>query len=256
MKQRPRSFRVDAVVLRHRDMGEADRLLWLYTRQYGKLRAVAKGVRKILSRKAGHLEPLTQVSLQLAEGRGLPIVTQAQTQHAFLPLREDLTLTGYALYVLELIDRFMPDEEPLPALYDLLVQTLQRLTAADDVRLAVRYYEIRLLDLLGFRPQLFQCVSCGKKIQPEDQFFGFMAGGVLCPSCGDGQPHTRPISQDALRYLRHLQRSSWGEARRAHPSETTHDMMEAILQAYFAYLLERALHTPDFLRHLRGSGTV
>src|SRR5512141_2110255 len=98
----PRSFRAEAVVLRHMDWGEADRLLTLYTREHGKVRAVAKGARRIKSRKAGHLEPFTKVVLQLAQGRDLLIVTQADTLEAPLSIGADLEKTGYASYVVEL----------------------------------------------------------------------------------------------------------------------------------------------------------
>ena len=123
-----RSIRLEAVVLRHSDWGEADRLLVLYTRQQGKARAIAKGVRKVTSRKAGHLEPFTHVNLQLSKGRDLLIVTQADTIQAFPQIREDLTLTGMAAYVIELLDRFIPDEEiAVPELFRLLIETLTRL---------------------------------------------------------------------------------------------------------------------------------
>ena len=96
-------------MLRHHDYGEADRLLTLYTRQLGKTRALAKGARKIASRKAGHIDPFTHVKLQLAKGRDMLILTQADTVDAYQPLREDLILTSHAAYVLELLDRFGPD---------------------------------------------------------------------------------------------------------------------------------------------------
>src|SRR5512140_3721553 len=104
------SFRVSAVVLRHKDWGEADQLLTLYTREQGKLRVVAKGARKITSRKAGHLQPFTYVNLQLARGRDLMIVTQAETVNAFLGIGADLMKTGYASYVIELLDRFVYED--------------------------------------------------------------------------------------------------------------------------------------------------
>ena len=110
MPRRERSYRVEAVVLRHMDYGEADRLLGLYTREGGKVRAIAKGVRKIRSRKAGHLEPFTRVALQLAQARELPIVTQAETIDAYLAMRDDLVKTGYAAYVVEMVDRFLFEE--------------------------------------------------------------------------------------------------------------------------------------------------
>jgi DNA repair protein RecO (recombination protein O) len=247
-----RSIRVHAIVLRHADWGEADRLVTLYTREQGKLRAVAKGARKITSRKAGHLEPFTQVKLQLSRGRDLFIVTQADTVEAYIALRESLVLTGYASYVVELLDRFVYEEEGAnPTLFRLLADTLKRLTDKEDTWLAVRYYEMRLLDFLGFRPQLFDCANCGREIKAEDQFFSFAAGGVICPRCGQGLPNLRPISLETLKYLRHFQRSSYGEAARARPSPTAQSEAEQLMQGYFTYLLERELNSPGFLKRVR-----
>ena len=247
-----RSFRVDAVVLRHSNYGEADRLLTLYTRQLGKTRAIAKGARKIASRKAGHIEPFTHVRLQLAKGRDMLIVTQADTVDAYLSLRDDLILTSQASYVLELLDRFTyEDETENSAIFRLLTDTLSRLASNADVWLVTRYYELRLLDHLGFRPRLVECANCGREIQPEDQFFSFSAGGVICPSCGRGLPHVHEISMDTLKYLRHFQRSSYAEASRARPSLEVQKEAESLMQGYFTYLLERELNTPGFLKKIR-----
>ena len=247
-----RSIRIHAIILRHADWGEADRLVTLYSREHGKLRAVAKGVRKITSRKAGHLEPFTQVKLQLSRGRNLFIVTQADTVEAYVALRESLVLTGYASYVVELLDRFVYEEEGAnPTLFRLLADTLQRLSEAEGTWLAVRYYEMRLLDFLGFRPQLFECANCGREIQAEDQFFSFMAGGVICPRCGRGLPNLTSISMETLKYLRHFQRSSFGEAARARPSSESRAEAESLMQGYFTYLLERELNSPGFLKRVR-----
>ena len=222
MPKTERSFRVTAIVLRHADWGEADRLLTLFTREMGKLRAVAKGARKARSRKAGHLEPFTHVRLQLAKGRDLPIVTQAETVDAYIPLRDDLIKTGYAAYAAELLDRFTYEEETESSTpFRLLAETLGRISQESDAWLAVRYYEMRLLDHLGFRPQLFKCANCEAEIEPVDQFFSPLAGGVICPRCGSGLPGLWTISVDALKYLRHFQRSSYAEASRAHPAVDT-----------------------------------
>ena len=121
MRSNPHTLTVDAVVLRHNDWGEADRLLSIYTRQAGKLRAVAKGARKMRSRKAGHLEPFTHVRLLLARGRDFWIVTQAETIDAYSALRDDLMRTGYAAYLVELIDRFTYEEGETSGLFSLLV---------------------------------------------------------------------------------------------------------------------------------------
>lgn len=251
MASRERSIRVEAVVLRHSDWGEADRLLWLYTREQGKLKAIAKGVRKARSRKAGHLEPFTRISLQLARGRDLWIVTQVETSDAYLALREDLLRVGYAFYVIELLDRFTYEEGENAALFSLLADTLHRLNTDDQPLLSVRYYEVRLLDYLGFRPLLFQCAACDNPIQPQDQYFSAAQGGIMCPECGRHTPGVVKISVEALRYLRHFQRSSYAEAARANPTVETYREMETIMQGYLTYLLERGLNTPEFLRRLR-----
>ncbi len=248
----PRSYRVTAVVLRHADWGEADRLVTLFTREQGKVRALAKGARRIRSRKAGHLEPFTQVTLQLARGRDLPIITQAETLAAYLPIRDDLLRTGYAAYVIELLDRFTYEEaSESAALFRLLVETLGRIAAEPDPWLAVRVYEMRLLDFLGFRPQLFQCANCQREILPEDQFFSPQMGGVICPRCGLGLPGLWPVDVDTLKYLRHFQRSNYAQARRANPTAAARKELETLLQGYFTYLLERELNTPGFLKKIR-----
>jgi DNA repair protein RecO (recombination protein O) len=246
-----RSLRVEAVVLRHSDWGEADRLLVLYTREAGKLRAIAKGARRLRSRKAGHLEPFTRVTLMLARGRDLWIVTQAQTVNAYLPLREDLLRTGYAVYVMELLDRFTYEEGENPSLYNLLNTTLERVNAEPDAFLAVRYYELRLLDLLGFRPELFHCTICRKNVEPVDQFFSALLGGVVCPQCAGTAGAIQPVSMPALKYIRYLQRSSYSEAQRAQLPPSVRSEMETLMQFYLTFLLERGLNTPAFLREVR-----
>jgi DNA repair protein RecO (recombination protein O) len=245
------SFRVEGVVLRHADWGETDRLLTLYTRERGKVRAIAKGARKIRSRKAGHLEPFTRVTLQLARSHDLPIVTQADTLDAYLPIHENLVMTSQAAYIVELIDRFTyEDDTENYGIFQLLTEVLSRLEKEPDPWLAIRYYEVRLLDLLGYRPHWFECANCGREIKAEDQYFSAARGGVLCPACGRGQPDVWPLSVEALKYLRHFQRSTYSEAQRARPAPEVRTEVESLLQRYVTYLLERALNSPRFISQI------
>src|SRR4030067_583093 len=217
-RYRQRLFRVEAIVLRDEDGGEADRLLGLSTAEAGKLRAIAKGARKPRSRKAGHLEPFTRVSLQVARGRDLPIITQAETLEAYLPLRDDLLRTTYAAYAVELLDRFTYEEGEPQGLYRLLTEPRERLCQPGEYDFTTRFYEMRLLDLVGFRPQLFACTSCGNEIQAEDQYFSSGLGGGACPSCGPRSEDAYPVSMQVLKFLRHYQRSIYAEAPRPHPT--------------------------------------
>ncbi len=251
MPRPERSLATEVVVLRHADWGEADRILTFFSREAGKLRAIAKGARKLRSRKAGHLEPFTRVRLMLARGRDFWIVTQAETVDAYLPVRDDLLRTAYAAYVVELLDRFTYEEGENRALYLLLVETLERVAALEDPFPAVRYYEIRLLDLLGFRPELTRCVRCGNEIKPQDQYFDAAQGGAVCPRCGENSPTARPVSMATLKFLRHYQRSNFRDAFRAGLPPAVRREMEALLNYYLTYHLERKLNSPAFIDEVR-----
>ena len=243
----PRTLRVEAVVLSHREMGEADRFVVLFTRERGKIRAIAKGVRKLHSRKAGHLQPFSRTRVMLARGRSLWIVTQAELIDAYLPIQQDLEKLAFASYVIELIDRFTYEEGANLPLYRLIHHTLERIVAAEHSESPVRYFDLRLLDLMGFRPELGMCVTCGKKIKAEDQFFSAVHGGAQCPRCGRTTTTSRAIPMQVLKYLRHFQRSNYGEAMRAPFIPEIMDEMEKVLQYYYLFLLERRLNTPGFI---------
>ncbi|MBN1312299.1 MAG: DNA repair protein RecO [Anaerolineae bacterium] len=245
------TYRTEAVVLRRQDLGEADRILTLYTRGYGKLKAVAKGVRKPASRKAGHLELFMQADLLLAQGRTLDVITQAQTIEPFLSLRDDLEHATYAAHFVELLDAFTEEADENDALYYLLTNGLSWLCRTSDLQRTARYYELRLLDVVGYRPQFFECVICGGKIQPHDQFYSPQGGGVICPVCGPNHSRTRPLALGLLKVLRYLQ---------THPFETVEQLnlssavcleAERLLHNTLTYHLERRLRSAAFLQRLR-----
>jgi DNA repair protein RecO (recombination protein O) len=251
MSPRERVYRTEAVVLRRQNLGEADRLLTVYTPDLGKLRVVAKGVRRPRSRKAGHLEPFTRVQLLLARGRELDIITQAEATEMYSGLRNDLLRLGQAAYIIELLDRFTVDREENRGLYRLLVNTLERLDAGAQSDAVLRFYELRLLELVGYRPELFRCVSCGAEILPQDQFFSAAEGGALCPTCGPERHDAQHISLAALRVLRHYQRSTFAFASSVHIRPQTHAELERVMEAYMGYILESKLSSPAFIRRVR-----
>jgi DNA repair protein RecO (recombination protein O) len=256
MTGRERVYRTEAVILRHSDLGEADRLLTAYSAEHGKLRLIAKGVRRPNSRKAGHVEPLTRSRLLVARGRELDVITQAEAIELYPSLREDLLRLGHAVYVAELMDRFSMDEgEGHRSLFRLLTNTLERLAEGADPATTVRFFELRLVDELGFRPELFRCVTCRSDIQPEDQFFSSRDGGAVCPRCGEGRAGIKPISLNALKVLRHLQRSTFAASAAPRIRPEVHAEIEAVMEDYLTHLLERRLNSPAFLRRVRRLGT-
>ena len=250
---RPRSYRTEAIVLRRKDWGEADRLLVVLTPQRGKLRLIAKGVRKLHSRKAGHLELYTCSELQVAVGRELDIITQAETICAYRPLREDLLRAAYAAYAAELVDRFTPEAQENQTAYQLLRSALEWFCHTKEMALTMRYYELRLLAAAGFQPQLHRCVVGHEPIIAEDQYFSPPDGGVICRRCGANRAALLPLSETALRCLRYFQTHSYSAAMSLAPRLPVEVRFEVerILTTNITCLLERRPRSLDFLRRLR-----
>jgi DNA repair protein RecO (recombination protein O) len=249
--ERERLYRTEAVVLRRQDLAETDRLVTLFTPGQGKLRAVAKGVRRPGSRKAGHLEPFSRADLLLARGRELDVITQAEAVSLYPHLREDLLRLGQAAALVELIDRFAVEQESHPALYRLLVDMLEALDGGQEPGAVLRYSQLRLLELVGYQPELFRCLSCGQALQPEAQFFSLAEGGVRCPRCGPAPADCRPLSLPALKVLRHNQRSGFAAAVAPRLAPAVAHEVETLLEDYLSYLLERKLRAPDFVRDVQ-----
>ena len=249
MPERHRTIRTEGVILRRKNFGETDRLLTIFTRKLGRISVIAKAVRKPTSRKTGHLEPFMRSMLLIAKGRNLHILTQAETIDAYIPLRENLAGIGYGSYVVELLDAFTYEEGSNLILYKLLTSTMEYLSQGDSPHVVLRYYELRLLEEVGFRPEFFTCVACGKEIQEEDQFFSGKFGGVVCPACSEKERgnHLRRISARALKYLRHFQRNPYSTVASVLVPPALIPEIEGTMRAYLVYVLERNLNSPEFI---------
>jgi DNA repair protein RecO (recombination protein O) len=252
MPSQERSFRTPTLILKRRDFGEADRLLTLLTPKHGKIDAIAKGARKPASTKTGHVELFTYADMLINRGRDLDIVSQAEMIQPYLEIREDLQRGAYANYAAELVDRFTATgEDDLNRIFMLVNETFARLCIDDDPRLAIRYYEMRLLDLVGFKPELQECVISREMVVPEDQYFSYAEGGVVIPKYAHHSQGLTPISMTALKLMRHMQRSSYPQVKSLKVPLYVHDEVERILLGYITFILERKLQSVDFIRRIR-----
>jgi DNA repair protein RecO (recombination protein O) len=250
---RGRLYKTEGIVLRSMDLGEADRVLTVLTPRLGKLRVIAKGIRKPRSRLGGGLEPFSDVHLVLAVGRTFDVVTQIALEDPHLGLRNDLHSTATAWYLVELADRFCEGGADSHGAFVLLAQGLAALDAApDEVSRAVvaRWYELALLDAMGFRPELRRCLECGAEIEPDGNAFSPAGGGVVCPQCSHAALAARPVSADALKILRHLQRSPLVGVLRLRLATALHREVERLLHATVSAVLERELRSRDFLEEV------
>ncbi|MDX1521378.1 MAG: DNA repair protein RecO [Anaerolineae bacterium] len=251
MDNKERLYRTDAIILRRSDFGEADRLLTIFTPDRGKIRVLAKGARKLTSRKAGHIELFMLTDMLIARGRTWDIISQADIVEPYRALREDLEQTSHAYYLAELLDRFTEEHDANRPLFELLALTLVRLGGTDNLALALRYFEIHLLSLTGYQPQLYFCLACDKPLEPVENYFHFSDGGTLCPTHGQTRPNADLLPLPILKVLRYLQTESWEKVAGLRLTPDTQQQVERLLLGYITFVLERQLKSVDFLRKLR-----
>jgi DNA repair protein RecO (recombination protein O) len=246
----PRSYQIEAIVIKKTRLGEADRILTMYTPDRGKVQAVARGVRKPGSKMAGHLELLTCSKVWLARGRNLPTITASQTINGFMPLKSDLVLGSLALYATELVNQFTADQDKNLPLFDLLLGTLEQLCQTGNRELVLRYFELRLLEYVGYRPELIKCVSCQRDLVPAVNTFSPGTGGMLCPACSSSQPFGYPLSVNAQKVMRLMQTSDYATMLRLRVNAELNLELKQALAGYIRYLLEHEVKSAGWLDSL------
>lgn len=246
---RPRTYKTECIVLKQLSLSEADRILTLYTPDMGKVRAVARGVRRPKSKLSGHLELLNQASVSLSYGRNLDTINEAQSIRSFRGIREDLQRISKAIYMAELVDGFSIENSDNYQLYLLLVDSLGWLERTDNTQLLLRYFELHLLEHSGYRPELVNCVECRAWLEPGDHFFAGGSGGVLCPECRvDSEDSLIPISLNSMKVLRFLQREKGFaniDVLSVPPDQLA--VLERLIRVYIRYLVERDLKSAEFM---------
>jgi DNA repair protein RecO (recombination protein O) len=233
-------YREQGVVLRTHKLGEADRILVVMTQGTGKVRAVAKGVRRTSSRFGGRLEPFSHVDLSLYQGRSLDIVTQAEVVDPFKSLREDYDRVTAGAAMLEAIDLLAEDREPAVRLFLLLVRGLRALDAGPrDPSIVLDAFLLKLMAVEGYRPALAECAACGKP--GRHTRFSAARGGALCASCRTGAES--PLDEATVPLMADLLDGDLAAAATSTPRP--HQRREAgnLVRSFVEYHLERRLRS-------------
>lgn len=210
-------FKTEGIILKRKDLGEADRILTVFSLHRGKISVLAKGVRRITSRRAGNVELLNRVQMYLHPGKNFLILTEAQALDTFSRLKEDLTLSTYAFHILELTDKMTAENQENRLLYEDLVQVLERLTQ-NPRQILVRAYEVKILSNLGFT--------------------SFSVDGV-------NVSHPRG---DIGRHLRNLEQMSWDEIEKMEISKKQALALESNLRYDLERVIEGKLKSRQFLK--------
>jgi DNA repair protein RecO (recombination protein O) len=281
------NYKVEGIVLKSRNFGEADRILTILDRDLGKLEGVAKGARRTRSVLRGPCQPFSHNLFFLWQGRTLDGISQCEVIESFARLRDDLLKLAAASYMAELVDDVARERDPSPEVFDLLLGSFRWLETADATPVGVthvlRSFDLRLLGLAGFAPVLDACATCGTPIEgwagSGGVAFSAAAGGIICPSCrvasaegdhsdglggglsggglsegglseGGGEGEGRPVillAAGTLAAMRHLARSAPEQARILRLTPRAAKEMERALRAHLLYHLDRRLKSLDFL---------
>lgn len=226
-----RTFKTEGVVLKRKDFGEADRILTVFTNNRGKITVLAKGVRRITSRRAGNVELLNRVTMFLHQTKGMPILTEASSIDTFEKIKQDLTLSTYAYHILELVDKLTAENQENRSLYTELVEVLKRLEKKPR-QILIRAFEAKILSNLGFISfKHFPSSNLDKIPQVQIRF--------------------HPKGAGSWGILQDLEIKSWDEIERVEINEKEALELEHILRYHLERVIESSLKSRQFLRKIR-----
>ena len=252
---RIRPIRTEAIVLRQRPLGDADRICVLFSPTRGRIEAVAKGVRKPLSKMSGHVEPLSRGQFGLAQGRSLYVVTDAQTLDPWPSLHDDVHRMTEALAMAELVDRSTDVDVSSGPLYQLLRHSLNALAETPSPPAIRWWFTLRFFDQQGYRPELEVCVRCRADVGPEANGYSAVDGGVVCPNC-HGAGHGQRLSSPVFRLLRYMRRSSAESTAQVRVDAEASAELERHLRLSLEQALDGRLRSRGFAEDLARAETI
>ena len=250
------SYNATALVLHRHDLGEYDRILTLFTREKGKISAVAKGARRASSSMSGATELFIKARLHLAVARNLDIVTQCEIDSTFVALRGDLQRLARATYFCELLDRLTGDRDDASSeeLFDLTIGALLLLQRTGDYPDAVVHaYELQLLGTLGYAPVVDRCVVCGAPLPVKGAGFSPGQGGLVCAADRSRAGDASLMSHESVLALQSLQTGDPHAILAIRPSPQTAAEVAKALRWFVRLRSDRPLKSGDFLDQLRAS---
>ena len=244
---RSSTYKAEGVILSRRDLGDADRVITVFTQQFGRRRLVARGSRRPASQFAPHIELFTRTSLVGVAGSNLDVLTQAKTIETYPRLRRDLAAFAAAGWSIELLDGLSVDSESMPDAYTALVAFLRLINSSNnDPEPLITALALNLLDLHGYTPELAVCTVCTRHIEQGNHAFAPYNGGVVCITCGQNHA-TQALEVDTLKTLRFIAREGLAGAARLRTNQQTRLELHATLRGYANAVIEREISSAQIL---------
>lgn len=242
----------EGIVIRTANYGESDKIVTIYTREWGKAGVMARGAKKPNSRFAAVTQPFTYGYFLVQKGRGLGSLQQGEMIASMRGIKEDIMLTAYASYIVELADKCTEDRRPNPFLFELLHQSLNLINEGYDPAIIMHIFEMKMLNSLGLYPVLDQCAVCGS----TDGHFSFSVreGGFLCHRCLEKDPYHYKISQATVKLLRIFYYFDLNRLGNISVKEETKAELKKIITAYYEEYSGLHLKAKRFLEQMNKLG--
>lgn len=236
-------YKTEAILLAVRDWDDADRMVTLFSREYGKVTAIAYGARRPRNRLAGSVQPFIHADVELTSGKNVESLRQCDIRHSYRELRENLDNMAYAAFLAELTGELWPEREAEPAAFDLLLLAFS-VMGSRNPRITALACALQLLALAGFRPEYRQCVICGQPIS-YPAYFDAQAGGSICSSCTE--PHFLEFSHDVNQFMERLLQLDWRDPGQFSVVGAVLLQTERLLADFITYRLDKPLKSMSFI---------
>tara|TARA_B100000945_G_scaffold75862_1_gene58482 strand:- start:20896 stop:21660 length:765 start_codon:yes stop_codon:yes gene_type:complete len=249
-RKKKKYLQTESIVLKVFDFGEADRIFTLLTPDNGIIRAVAKGVRKPKSRMGGHIDVLSKVNIYISLGENLSNISQAEIINNYSILKKDLSLISISFYILELCEKFSVENDPNNDIYYHLSYTLDILQENLQNPLLIRWFEINLLTVSGFLPELYNCLISGEELDEGDHLFSSVNGGLVDKKYATSTDSYIPIDKNSIKALRYLSNNGWPEVNKINFGSNSLDKLKIILRKYIQTITNSQINSEKFLSRI------
>ncbi|QGT99978.1 DNA recombination and repair protein RecO [Candidatus Syntrophocurvum alkaliphilum] len=236
------------LIIKNNDYRESDKLVTIFSEKHGKTNAIAKGVKKPSSSLRACVQPFCHSFLFVSKGKSLDLITQGKLIDFYGNCREDLTLTLYSIYIMELLDKSLMEKVAIPNLYNKTVEVLSFFNNHGSNNLILRFYELQLLNELGYKPVVDCCVVCGSKEYSSS--FSLQEGGIVCKGCSK-QNKTMGISGEVLALLKLFLKNDFNIIARVKASPNALKQLEYFFEKYLEYHLERRFNTKNTIKVIK-----
>ncbi len=249
------ALKAEGIVLRKYYLRETSYILVVYTREFGKIRGVVKGVRKPFPQFAGNFETFSRCQLLFYRKKksDLDLITQCEALEYFAAVRKDLEKLMYAGYFAELVDAVTQDHDASEEIFNVLADSLAmlgRVAGAGNVR---RIFEIKLLGALGFSPQVDECVKCASLVE-EKSFFSAASGGIMCAKCHGGSREGVPVSLGTIKFMRRIQTTGIDKAEHVKLSREAGSEVERMLEGFVRFQIGRPVKALKVIKEVETFG--